>query len=89
LWQEVRGKKIGNVRFHRQYSVGPYILDFFCPAFRLAIELDGEQHKDLKEYDAEREFFLKGQDIITIRFWNREVVDDIESILQKIKDNCK
>lgn len=89
MWQEVRGKKIGGVRFHRQYSVGPYILDFFCPAFRLAIELDGEQHKDEKKYDVERDNFLKGQDITVIRFWNDEIINNIEGVLQKIRDNCK
>ncbi len=84
LWQEVRGKKIGNVRFHRQYSIGPYILDFFCPTFRLAIELDGSQHKDEKEYDKERDLFLKDKGITTIRFWNEEVTKNLAEVLEKI-----
>ena len=86
LWQEVRGKKIGNVRFHRQYSVGPYILDFFCPVFRLAIELDGNQHVDAKEYDTEREAFLKEKEITTIRFWNEEVFKNLPGVLEKIRE---
>jgi very-short-patch-repair endonuclease len=84
LWQEVRGKKVGNLRFHRQYSVGPYILDFFCPAIRLAIELDGDQHKDAKEYDLERDAFLKEKAITTIRFWNDEVFRNLPAVLEKI-----
>jgi|SRR3989344_4263063 len=86
LWQEVRGKKISNTRFHRQYSVGPYILDFFCPRSRLAIELDGEQHKSAEEYDAERKSFLKDKGIITIRFWNNEVLKNLQEVLEKIKE---
>lgn len=86
LWQELRGKKIGGVRFHRQYSVGPYILDFFCPTARLAIELDGDQHKDAKEYDIERDVFLKEKGITTIRFWNDEVLKNLPAVLKKITE---
>ena len=84
LWQEVRGKKINNLRFHRQYSVGPYILDFFCSTTRLAIELDGNQHNDAREYDTERELFLKEKEITTIRFWNNEVIKNLPGVLAKI-----
>jgi very-short-patch-repair endonuclease len=84
LWQEIRGRKINNLKFHRQYSIGPYIVDFFCPEIRLVIELDGEQHKDAKEYDIERENFLKNEDIKILRFWNDEVMNDLKSVLEKI-----
>jgi len=86
LWQEVRDKKMSNLRFHRQYSVSPYILDFFCPKIRLAIELDGDQYKSAKEYDAERESFLKGKGIITIRFWNNEILKNLPDVLEKITE---
>lgn len=86
LWQEVRGKKIGNLRFHRQYSIGPYILDFFCPTVRLAVELDGAQHLDSHDYDQERENFLKNENITTLRFWNDEVVKNLPSVLEKITE---
>jgi len=55
LWQNIRNRKINSLKFYRQYGIGPYILDFFCAEVRLAIELDGEQHKDAVEYDQERE----------------------------------
>jgi very-short-patch-repair endonuclease len=84
LWQEVRGKKINNLRFHRQYSTGPYILDFFCPKIRLGIELDGEQHKEAKEYDKERKFFLDKAGVHIIRFWNQEVISNLKSVLENI-----
>ena len=80
---------VNTLKFHRQYSVGPYILDFFCPQVRLAIELDGEQHKDAIVYDKERESFLKNSDIKTIRFWNSEVLEDIGKVLNIIKENAK
>lgn len=81
LWQELRGRKLGRLKFYRQYSVGPYILDFFCPQTRLNIELDGKQHKENVEYDKERENFLKNKDIKTIRFWNNEVMNNLGKVL--------
>lgn len=89
LWQKIRGRKLNNLKFHRQYSAGPYILDFFCPEIRLAIELDGDQHKDAVEYDKERESFLRDKNIRTIRFWNREVIKNLENVLRIIKENAK
>lgn len=85
LWQKICGRKINNLKFYRQYSIGPYILDLFCPQIRLAIELDGEQHKDAVVYDKEREDFLKDKDINIIRFWNDEVLNDMEDVLGRIK----
>ena len=86
LCLKIRNRQINNLKFYRQYSVGPYILDFFCPQIRLSIELDGEQHKDTVIYDKERENFLKDKDIITIRFWNKEVLDSTEKVLNTIKE---
>lgn len=85
LWQRLRGRKLNGLKFYRQYSIGPYILDFFCPQMRLAIELDGEQHKDSKEYDKERDVLLRKADIQTIRFWNGEVMSEMEKVLEKIR----
>jgi len=87
LWQKLRNRQLNNLKFHRQYGAGPYILDFFCPEIRLAIELDGEQHKDAVEYDKERELFLKDKDIHTIRFWNNEVVEDIARVLKIVEES--
>src|SRR3989338_7207642 len=54
LWDSLKDKKLGS-KFRRQHSMGPYILDFYCTNKKLAIELDGNQHKDAIEYDKERE----------------------------------
>ena len=86
LWEKLRNKKLRNIKFYRQYGVGPYILDFFCPKTRLAIELDGEQHKDNIDYDHERKSFLENKDICTLRFWNDEIVNNLEGVLIKITE---
>ena len=89
LWLYIRNRQVSSLKFYRQYSIGPYILDFFCPKIRLAIELDGNQHKDAKEYDIERETFLKDKNIKVIRFWNNEVLNDLENVLKIIRQNAR
>jgi len=89
LWQKLRGRKLNGLKFHRQYSVGPYILDFFCPQIRLAIELDGDQHKNAVEYDKERDTLIGKADIKTLRFWNNEIFNDMEKVLEKIYNESK
>lgn len=89
LWTKLRNRQLNNLKFLRQYSVGPYILDFFCPQVRLNIELDGGQHKDQKEYDKERGFFIQCQDIKTLRFWNSDILYKTERILEIIRENAK
>ena len=86
LWDYLARKKFHGLRFCRQYSAGPYILDFYCPALRLAIELDGKSHEtpDAKIYDTERTLYLQGLNIREIRFNNHEVVEQIELVLAKI-----
>jgi very-short-patch-repair endonuclease len=85
LWQKLRNKHLGK-KFYRQYSVGPYILDFFCTEARLAIELDGSTHskEEIAFYDQERTAFLKEQGIRVVRFWNKEIIDNFENTLKKI-----
>ena len=86
LWSHLKQSKLGGLKFTRQYSVGPYILDFYCPKLRLAIELDGSQHneKDAILYDKNRESYLKSVNIKTIRFWNNEILKNIDMVLDKI-----
>lgn len=88
LWANVRNRQFHGVKFFRQYSLGPYILDFYCPALKLAVELDGGQHLDPenREYDAGRSEYLKAHGIEVVRFWNHEVLKDINSVLIKLEE---
>ncbi len=71
------------MKFFRQYSISHYILDFYCPTLKLAIELDGGQHNQLenREYDSARSEYLEAQGIEVTRFWDNEVLHDIQSVL--------
>ena len=71
------------MRFLRQYSVGPYVLDFYCPTMKLAIEVDGGQHNESgnREHDVARSEYLKARGIDVIRFWDNEVLREMESVL--------
>jgi very-short-patch-repair endonuclease len=86
LWAKVRNKQFFGMRFFRQYSIGPYILDFYCPTVKLAVELDGGQHNqsDNREYDAARSEYLKAQGIDVMRFWDNEVLLDVQNVLSKL-----
>lgn len=87
LWDHLRDRQVRKLKVYRQYSVGSYILDFFLPAVRVAIELDGDHHstREIKEYDGERELFLESEDIRVIRFKNDEVLNDVRKVVERIK----
>ncbi|HNR02564.1 MAG TPA: endonuclease domain-containing protein [Anaerolineaceae bacterium] len=87
LWQHLRTKQLDGLKFRRQHPESGFILDFYCPKLRLAIELDGAIHKDKesREYDLERTRVLAENRIRVIRFWNAEVLDHLESVLARIQ----
>ena len=84
LWHHLRRKQIDGLRFRRQYPLGPYIVDFVCLPARLIIEVDGGQHTEQMERDAARTAWLKAQGFRVIRFWNNEVLGNIEGVLHVI-----
>ena len=84
LWSCLK-KNILKHKFIRQYSVEGYVVDFYCPNKRLAIELDGEQHKNNVEYDLYRTRLLNAWGIKLVRFWNWEVKKSLTEVLHKIK----
>ena len=88
FWSHVRGRQFHGMRFHRQYSIGPYILDFYCPENRIAIELDGGQHNDPEKikHDALRSEYIKAQGIDILRFWDHEILLEIQAVLDKIEE---
>ena len=79
------------MKFFRQYSFGPYILDFYCPEKTLAVELDGGQHNlpEGREYDAERTAYLNAHGVVVVRFWNNEVLCEMEGVLEKLAEKAK
>ncbi len=91
LWARLKGKQLYGYKFRRQYSVGNYIVDFYCPKVKLAIEIDGSQHNEKHNMikDDNRTKLLNEYDIIVIRFWNHEVLintdEVVNAILFKIK----
>ncbi|MBD8489294.1 endonuclease domain-containing protein [Echinicola sp. CAU 1574] len=89
LWKALSNKKLNGRKFRRQYSVGNYILDFYCPSERLCIELDGTHHftEAGYEYDKERTKYIENLNISVIRFRNEEVFNSLESVLSEIKRN--
>ncbi len=86
LWAHLRNRQFYGMKFFRQYSIGPYILDFYCPTMKLAVELDGGQHNQFenKDYDAVRSEYLKTHQILVLRFWNNEVLLDVQSVLSEL-----
>jgi very-short-patch-repair endonuclease len=88
LWRHLQKRQLLGRKFRRQYSIGRYIVDFFCPECDLAIELDGAPHfGELgEEYEAQRAAFLKGMGFEVIRFENRIVAQNIEAVLETIRE---
>ena len=91
LWSMVRGRAMAGLRFFRQYGVGPYVLDFYCPERRLAVEVDGGQHADShsEQHDADRERYLNQLGIRVIRFWNNDVLQNTEGVVQRIREEAE
>ena len=87
LWQQLKGSKLNNKKFRRQHSIGNYIVDFYCPENKLVIELDGGIHstKEAKEKDQHRDENLINFGLKVLRIENEEVIKDITSVLEKIK----
>ena len=80
LWSRIRDDQLG-VTFRRQHAIGNYIPDFCSPKAKLIIELDGSQHLEQQEYDAERTRYLESQGYRVLRFWNHEVMKDIDGVI--------
>ena len=84
LWYHLRNKLFCGIRFNRQVIIGHYIVDFCSRKLKLVIELDGIQHVEQEQYDLERTKFLTAQGYKVIRFWNDEVLKDIDNVLEAI-----
>jgi very-short-patch-repair endonuclease len=84
LWSYLRGDKLNGVSFRRQHAIGNFIVDFVSVKKKLIIELDGSQHLEQAEYDAERSKYFESQGYKVIRFWNNQVENDIGGVVRAI-----
>jgi len=89
LWSKLRARQIEECKFRRQAPIGKYIVDFVCHEKRLIIEVDGGQHAESIEADQIRDQWLGEQGYKVLRFWNNEILTNIEGVLEVISDNCK
>ncbi len=86
LWERIRNKKLTGLKFRRQHPLYNYIADFYCHEKKLVIELDGAVHatEDNAEYDKGRTYEMQQLGVTLIRFWNDEVLNDIENVLAAV-----
>jgi len=87
LWQRLRRKQINGWQFYRQKPLGPYIVDFYCAAAHLVVELDGSQHfePDHQQADQQRDAYLQSLGLRVVRFDNRQVLLETEAVLEVIR----
>jgi very-short-patch-repair endonuclease len=84
LWRELRTNKLGGLHFRRQHVLAGFIVDFYCPAARLIVELDGSHHLEQIEGDQERDAVLRGMGNTIIRFPNSAIRNDLKGVLEMI-----
>ena len=85
LWYYLRNRQLSGVRFNRQVPIGPYICDFVARTPRLVIELDGGQHTLSTEFDARRTTYLERRGYRVLRFWNNDVLENLDGVIAVIE----
>ncbi|MCX6713008.1 MAG: endonuclease domain-containing protein [Candidatus Vogelbacteria bacterium] len=89
LWSRLRDRQLKGFKFRRQYGVGKYVVDFYCPSVKLAIEIDGDSHfleSRVEEYDFQRQKYIESMEIKFLRFTNLEIYEKLEDVLVTIWD---
>jgi very-short-patch-repair endonuclease len=91
LWTYLKGRKLLGKKFRRQSSVGPYIVDFYCPECRLIVELDGAPHfaPHVDEYERRRTEYLEHSGLKVVRFENKAIRENIDFVLEAIKQGLQ
>jgi very-short-patch-repair endonuclease len=84
LWARLRSRRLGDSKFRRQFVIDPFIVDFCCFEQRLVVELDGGQHSDQIDADQRRTDFLLSRGYRVLRFWDNQVMENIDSVLEQI-----
>ena len=86
LWMRLRARQDVGVKFRRQYAIGPYVVDFCCLERSLVVEVDGGQHIEQARRDARRDAWLKQQGFCVLRFWDNDVLKNMEGVLESIAE---
>jgi very-short-patch-repair endonuclease len=91
LWGRLRKKQLEGFKFRRQYSIGAFVVDFYGPGLKLAIEVDGASHvgKAAQVYDAERQAFLESKGVRVLRFTNQQVYKELDGVVATIAQVVK
>ena len=89
LWRELRNFQVDGFKFRRQHPFGPFVADFYCPRAKLIIEVDGGQHAERTGADAARTTWFESKGCRVIRFWNNEVLGNLEGVLTTVRDNLQ
>lgn len=88
MWYLLRDRRLEGYKFRRQMAIGAYIVDFVCLSARLIVGLDGGQHADRIDHDLTRDAWLRSQRFDVIRFWNNDVLTNMEGVLQQVLERC-
>lgn len=91
LWGKLKGRQITGYKIRRQYGVGSYVVDFYCPQLKLAIEVDGESHytREGEEHDKKRDAFIRDKGIEIIRIPTSEIYDNLDGVVQHVANIFK
>jgi very-short-patch-repair endonuclease len=89
LWRRLRLWQVDGFKFRRQQPLGNYIVDFVCLEKRLIIEVDGGQHAQQANYDTDRDAWLRNQGFVILRFWNNDVLKNIDGVMEVIAKNLQ
>jgi very-short-patch-repair endonuclease len=84
IWYHLRAHRFEGLGFRRQVPIGPYVADFVCEKLRVIVEVDGGQHAEREEPDAQRTLWLNAQGYRVIRFWNNEVMQNMEGVWEAL-----
>ncbi len=89
LWRHLRGRRFAQFKFRRQQVVGPFVVDFYCAARSLVIELDGDTHVGQERQDEARQAWLEARGLKVLRCWNTEVYENLDGLLAAIWLECE
>ena len=89
LWTHIRNWNLAGLKFRRQHPIGRYVTDFCCEEEKLVVELDGGQHADGTDHDERRTKYIEKYDYRVVRYWNSEVVNNIDAVLADIRKHAQ